>query len=47
MATYAYKIGFTQNDVGYGSALSVVITALSLVVAVVFLRIRERGQTVG
>ena len=47
MATYAYKIGFTQNDVGYGSALSVVITALSLIVAVIFLRIRERGQTVG
>ena len=47
LATYAYKVGFNQNDIGYGSAVSVVITALSLVVAVIFLRIRERGQTVG
>jgi ABC-type sugar transport system permease subunit len=47
MATYAYKVGFTQNEIGYGSALSVVITALSLAAALIFLRIRERGQRVG
>ena len=44
IATYTYSEAFTQNRVGYGAALSMVMTVLSLVAAVVFMRIRERGE---
>ncbi len=44
LATYTYKTAFQQNEAGYGSALAMLITALSLVSAVVFVRLRERQR---
>ena len=44
MATMTYDAAFTLNRVGYGSAISLVMTAISLVASVVFLRLRERGE---
>jgi ABC-type sugar transport system permease subunit len=44
IATYTYKEAFTQNRVGYASALSLVITVLSLIASVTFIRLRERGD---
>jgi raffinose/stachyose/melibiose transport system permease protein len=44
LGTYTYKVAFQQNQAGYGSALAVLITALSLVSAVVFVRLRERQR---
>jgi ABC-type sugar transport system permease subunit len=44
MATMTYTEAFTQNRVGYGSAVSLVMTAISLVASVVFLKLRERGE---
>ena len=43
LATYTYKMAFQQNQAGYGSALAMLITILSLVSAVVFVRLRERS----
>lgn len=44
IATLTYKEAFTQNRVGYASTLSLVMTAISLVVSVIFIRLRERGE---
>ncbi len=44
MATMTYDAAFTLNRVGYGSAISLVMTAISLVASVVFLKLRERGE---
>jgi ABC-type sugar transport system permease subunit len=44
MAGYAYKMAFGRNFAGYGAAISMVIAAISLVLAVVLLRYRERGR---
>jgi raffinose/stachyose/melibiose transport system permease protein len=44
IATYLYDEAFTQNRVGYGAALSVVMTAITLVASIVFIRLRERGE---
>ena len=44
LATYTYKTAFQQNEAGYGSALAMLITALSLVSAIVFVRLRERER---
>lgn len=44
MATMTYTEAFTQNRVGYGSAISLVMTAISLVASVAFLKLRERGE---
>jgi raffinose/stachyose/melibiose transport system permease protein len=44
LATYTYKAAFEQNQAGYGSALAVLITLLSLVSAIVFVRLRERQR---
>jgi ABC-type sugar transport system permease subunit len=44
LATYTYKEAFTQNHVGYASTLSVVITVLSLIASVTFIRLRERQE---
>jgi len=41
LATYTVKTAFEQNLAGYGSALAMMITVLSLVSAVVFVRLRE------
>ena len=43
LATYTYKTAFQQNQAGYGSALAMLITLLSLVSAVAFVRLRERS----
>jgi raffinose/stachyose/melibiose transport system permease protein len=42
LGTYTYEQAFNQNRVGYGAALSMVITVLSLATAVLFVRLRER-----
>jgi raffinose/stachyose/melibiose transport system permease protein len=42
LATYTYKTAFQQNEAGYGSALAMLITVLSLVSAIAFVRLRER-----
>jgi raffinose/stachyose/melibiose transport system permease protein len=42
LATYTVKTAFEQNLAGYGSALAMLMTVLSLVSAVVFVRLRER-----
>ena len=44
IATLTYKQGFTQNRVGYAATLSLVITVISLVASVVFIRLRERRE---
>ncbi|MBA3274170.1 MAG: sugar ABC transporter permease [Chloroflexia bacterium] len=44
IATYAYTEAFTQNNVGYASALTLVMTVITLVASVVFIRFRERGE---
>jgi raffinose/stachyose/melibiose transport system permease protein len=44
LGTYTYKKGFVESDVGYGSALSMVMTALALVAAIIFMRLREREE---
>jgi raffinose/stachyose/melibiose transport system permease protein len=44
LATYTYSSAFQQNQAGYGSALAMLITVLSLVAAVVFVRLRERQR---
>jgi raffinose/stachyose/melibiose transport system permease protein len=42
LATYTVKTAFEQNLAGYGSALAMLMTILSLVSAVAFVRLRER-----
>ena len=44
LATYAVKAGFQQNEAGYGSALAMLITVLSFVSAILFVRLRERQR---
>jgi ABC-type sugar transport system permease subunit len=43
IATYTYT-SFIRNEVGYAAALSLMLTVISLVVSVVFIRLRERGE---
>ena len=45
LATYTYKEAFTQNNVGYASTISVVITVISLIASVTFIRLRERQES--
>ena len=44
LATYTYKEAFTQNNVGYASSIAVVITVISLIASVTFIRLRERQE---
>jgi len=44
MAGYSYKMAFGRNFVGYGSAISMVIAVVSLILAVLLLRFRERRR---
>jgi ABC-type sugar transport system permease subunit len=44
LATFTYKEAFTQNNVGYASAIAVVITVISLIASVTFIRLRERQE---
>jgi len=41
IATYTYKASFQQNEVGYGTALSMVMTVIALLAAIVTLRLRR------
>lgn len=43
IATYTYTEAFTQNHAGYSATLSLVLTVISLIASVVFIRFRERG----
>lgn len=42
LGTYAYLEAFKQQNQGYGSAIVMVTSALALVLAIVFIKIRER-----
>lgn len=44
IATYTYDEAFARNRVGYASTLSLVITVISLVASIVYIRLRERGE---
>ncbi|MBZ0301652.1 MAG: sugar ABC transporter permease [Anaerolineae bacterium] len=44
IATYTYRKSFSENQVGYGSALSMVMTVLALAATIIFMRIRSRGE---
>jgi ABC-type sugar transport system permease subunit len=41
---YAYNQAFQRNSVGYGTAVSILITVLSLIAAVAFVKLRERER---
>lgn len=43
IATYTYKMSFQLNEVGYGAALSMVMTLLSLVASVIFMKYRSKA----
>lgn len=43
IATYTYEKAFIEGDLGYGAALSMVLTVITLTTAVVVTRLRERG----
>ena len=45
IATYTYTEAFTQNRVGYSATLSLIMTVISLIASVVFIRLRERGES--
>lgn len=47
LAGYSYEMAFSRNYAGYGASISMVIAVLSLVLAIVFLRIRERNRLNG
>jgi ABC-type sugar transport system permease subunit len=44
IATYTYRKAFQEAQMGYGAALSMVMTVLSLVAAYLFIRLRERSE---
>jgi ABC-type sugar transport system permease subunit len=43
IATYTYRKAFQDGAVGYGAALSLVMTVLTLIVSYLFIRLRERN----
>lgn len=45
LATYAYQKAFMENQVGYGSAISLVLAAIALIVSVMTVNIREKAAT--
>jgi ABC-type sugar transport system permease subunit len=44
IGTYTYRKAFQQGDIGYGSALSMVMTVITLIASYLFIRLRERGN---
>ena len=44
LATYTYRMAFQQNQVGYGAALTMIITVLSLAASFLFITLRERNE---
>src|SRR4051794_3321903 len=47
LAGYSYEMAFTRNFAGYGASISMVIATLSLILAILFLRMRERNRANG
>lgn len=45
IATYAYRVAFRSNEVGYGATVTLLITVLSLGASIVFVRFRERSYS--
>jgi ABC-type sugar transport system permease subunit len=43
IATYAYTEAFELNHFGYASTLTLVMTVITLIASLVFIRVRERG----
>jgi ABC-type sugar transport system permease subunit len=44
IGTYTYKISFLQNDVGYGTTLSMVMTVLSLITSYFYITLRDKEE---
>lgn len=44
IATYTYKKSFVEGEVGYGTALSMVMTVIALVAAAITLRLRAQSE---
>jgi len=44
LATYMYKVTFSQSKFGYGASVGVVLMALSMIVVVLFLLYMRRGE---
>jgi len=44
LGTYAYKLAFRRNEVGYGAAVALLITVLSFLATAAFVRLRERQR---
>ena len=42
IATYAYTEAFRLNNVGYASTLTLIMTVITLVASIIFIRVRER-----
>jgi ABC-type sugar transport system permease subunit len=42
--TYTYRKAFQESSLGYGAALSMVMTILSLAASYLFIRLRERQE---
>lgn len=45
IATYAYRVAFRSNEVGYGATVTLLITVLSLGASIIFVRFRERSYS--
>jgi raffinose/stachyose/melibiose transport system permease protein len=44
IATYNYSVSFQQNNIGYGTTLSMVMTILSLVASYFYIRLRDKQE---
>jgi len=44
IATYTYRKAFQMSELGYGAALSMVMTIVSLIASYIFIRLRERQE---
>jgi ABC-type sugar transport system permease subunit len=44
IGTYTYRKAFEQGEIGYGAALSMVMTIITLIASYLFIRLRERGD---
>jgi raffinose/stachyose/melibiose transport system permease protein len=45
IATYNYSVSFEQNNIGYGTTLSMVMTILALVASYFYLRLRDKQES--
>ena len=44
IGTYTYKVSFQQNNIGYGTTLSMVMTVLSLVTSYFYITLRDKEE---